>query len=536
MPAAVSVLGSMYTPVNVHRLACLLSIHPVNEFSMYVINGMMHGFDIGFVSNATCSATVVKSPNHPSALANADFVATYLQEKCASGETAGPFSSCPFTSMHISGLGVVPKHNGKLRVIHDLSSPVGFSVNDGISRDEFSPSYASIDMAVSAIMSRGTGSYLTKIDIRNAFRLCPVRPADWARLGIEWQGQYYYDRVLPFGLRSAPYIFNAFADSLAWILESHCHLNDVMHYLDDFLNVSGPSLPLATAQHDIILAMFAYLNVPVAPEKVEGPTTKLVFLGIELDTVDLAMRVPRDKVQDIVAILHKLLTHRSVRRRELASVVGKLSFASRAVPAGRTFLRRLYDLLKASQDSSSHTLRLPPPVIEDLSWWVEALESWNGKSFFLYNEWTPSPDFHLQTDASGTWGFGAYFQGRWIQGSWTTEQSPFSIEYKELYAIVVACHTWGSEWARRRIEFHCDNSAVVACIKSGTSRSPDIMRLIRSLYHVSVKHDFLVSAVHIPGISNLIADAISRNLLQTFRRLAPSAAAHPETPVLPTLT
>jgi len=522
------------TPVKVARLAAMLAAHPDPSLVSYVVNGMQFGFDIGFTSSISSpSPAMISSSNHPSALANASFIADYLLSKCSCGETAGPFSAPPFPMMHISGLGVIPKHNGKLRLIHDLSSPAGVSVNDGISREEFSPSYASIDMAVASIMRSGKGAYLTKVDIRNAFRLCPVRPADWAHLGIEWQGKFYYDRVLPFGLRSAPFIFNAFADAVCWVLADVGKLNDLMHYLDDYLNITCPDLALATGQRSVILDLLAYLNIPVADEKVEGPTTKLVFLGLELDTVALTMRVPDDKVQDIVHILTDIVSRGSVRRRDLVSAVGKLSFAARAITAGRTFLRRLYDLMRATQDTPSLVLRLPAAVLEDLTWWLEALTAWNGKSFLLFNEWTPAPDFELQTDASGSWGYGAYFQGRWLNGSWPEELQLLSIEFKELYAIVTACHTWGHEWTRRRIRFHCDNAAVVACIKSGTSRSEPIMKLIRSLYHVSVKHSFLVSAVHIPGVANTIADSLSRNQLQSFRRLAPTAAAYADKAVPP---
>ena len=95
-----------------------------------------------------------------------------------------------------------------------MYSPTGVSLNDGISRDQFSPTWATIDMAISAIMRKGPGSFLTKVKIRNAFRLSPVRPSDWPRLGIEWQGMFYYDHVLPFGLRPAPFIFSSLADSI----------------------------------------------------------------------------------------------------------------------------------------------------------------------------------------------------------------------------------------------------------------------------------------------------------------------------------
>jgi len=372
---------------------------------------MTDGFAVGYSAPMRAHHTI--SPNHPSASLNKEFITAYLQRCTDAGETAGPFPSPPFPVMHISGVGVVPKRNGKLRLIHDLSSPEGTSVNDGISRTDFSLEYTTID------------------------RLCPVREADWHLLGIHWEGQFYHDRVLPFGLRSAPYIFNCLAESVEWILRDSGRIRDIIHYLDDFLNVSAASRSLADKQRSVILDLFQYLNVPVAPEKVEGPTTTLTFLGIELDTLQLEMRIPADKRQDLLRIIGSLLTHRSTTRRELVSVLGKLSFIARALPSGRTFLRRLYDLSKATVHKPKHSvLRLPEAACEDLSWWADALHAWRGRSFFLMDAWTPSPDLELQTDASGTIGYGAYYAGRWIHGTWSEVESAHSIEYKELFAII----------------------------------------------------------------------------------------------------
>jgi len=270
----------VHTPVQVSRFIQLLSSHPNQEFRNYVCSGMLRGFSIG---NTCTLQHHLTSPNHPSACNNASFVTTYLQSCCERGETAGPFPSPPFPCMQVSGLGAIPKSNGKLRIIHDLSSPAGQSVNDGISRSEFSLHYETVDTAIAYIMQLGRGSLLTKVDIRNAFRLCPVSPADWPYLGISWQGQFFFDKVLPFGLRSAPFIFDKFASALQWILEDTCRLRHLLHYLDDFLKVSTPAQAVAQRHRSLILDMFQYLRVPVAPEKVEGPSTCLTFLGLELD-------------------------------------------------------------------------------------------------------------------------------------------------------------------------------------------------------------------------------------------------------------
>ena len=136
-------------------------------------------------------------------------------------------------------------------------TPEGLSVNDGITKEDFSLQYVRVDDAIARIMQLGRGTLLAKFDIRRAFRLCPVRPEDWHLLGMCWEGKYYYDKVLPFGLRSAPFIFNEVAEAFQWICAHHLSIEDMLHLLDDFL-VLGPPKSVLCEQR-ITLA-----NVPLS--------------------------------------------------------------------------------------------------------------------------------------------------------------------------------------------------------------------------------------------------------------------------------
>ena len=146
---------------------------------------------------------------------------------------------------HISPIGAIPKKNrpGKWRLITDLSSPAGTSVNDAISKEFSSLKYTSVDHLSSLILSEGKGAFLVKADIKEAYRMVPVHPDDQPLLGVLRDGQVYIDKMLPFGLRSAPIIFSAVADALQWILIQK-HIPKVLHYLDDFILVAK-SLSLA---------------------------------------------------------------------------------------------------------------------------------------------------------------------------------------------------------------------------------------------------------------------------------------------------
>ena len=119
---------------------------------------------------------------------------------------AGPFHDPPYSPLHCSGLGSVEKSEGSRRMIMHLSAPQGRSVNDSIDRSAFTLSYITLDDAAALVARHGKGALelMSKVDLKSAFRLIPVRPNDLALLGCFWQASYYVDLQLPFGLRSAP--------------------------------------------------------------------------------------------------------------------------------------------------------------------------------------------------------------------------------------------------------------------------------------------------------------------------------------------
>jgi hypothetical protein len=171
-------------------------------------------------------------------------------------------------------------------------------VNDGIADTEAAIRYDMIDRAISDIVQAGRSCLLVKLNLESAFRHIPVRPADWHLLGFTWEEKFYYDIVLGFGCRSAPYIFNLFAEALHWILEHHLPAF-IRHYLDDFLKIFAPNVPLAEVQKALewALVLREHLGLHFQPTKTHGPSTLLEFLGIELDTELMEARLPTEKLE-----------------------------------------------------------------------------------------------------------------------------------------------------------------------------------------------------------------------------------------------
>ena len=274
-----------------------------------------------------------------SALEHPDVVDDYLAEECRRGHVLGPFRLLPAPALVVSRFGVIPKRGkeNKWRLIVDLSFPEGHSVNDGIDLQNCSLSYVTVDNIAARVRALGRGSQMAKCDIKHAYRQVPVHPEDRILFGMRWRDRFYVDTRLPFGLRSAPLLFSAAADTLEWVVkQSGC--DHILQYIDDFVLLGPPGSAECERGLRCLQQACANLGVLLEEDKTEGPATLLTVLGIEFDTQAMVLRLP----QSLLAEWH---TRGSGRRGELESLAGILQHASKVVRHGRCFLRRLYDLL-----------------------------------------------------------------------------------------------------------------------------------------------------------------------------------------------
>ena len=152
--------------------------------------------------------------------------------------------------------------------------------------------------------SLGKGCLMAKQDLKEAYHAVPIHPSDQKLLAVSWKGATYIDRVLPFGLRSAPKLFSALTDVMIWILHRKS-VRTALHYLDDFLLLGPPDRQVCHNNLELPLSLCQELGFPVAPEKTEGPTTSITFLGVELDSVAQQVRLPQDKLSRIQVTIAK---------------------------------------------------------------------------------------------------------------------------------------------------------------------------------------------------------------------------------------
>ena len=192
---------------------------------------------------------------------------------------AGPFLSPQISGLHLNRFGVIPKSTpGKFRLITDLFSPPGSSVNDLIPDSEAAVSYTGISAAFAIIVKFGQVALLAKFDISRAYCLLPMHPNHHHYLGMFWKDRFFVDLALPFGLRSASRIFSRFAEVLLAILKSSNGGPYLQNYLDDFLIISAPTPNLCQSQLSQWLCVCHLLGIPIAPDRTEGPSSSLTFL------------------------------------------------------------------------------------------------------------------------------------------------------------------------------------------------------------------------------------------------------------------
>lgn len=509
------------TPLIPQRWEEELRYHPDQEFRSYIVSGLANGFHIGYRYQGAARASA--SSNMMSAIRNPGPVQQYLATELAAGRIAGPFNAKEVENAQVSRFGVIPKGSkvGEWRLILDLSFPPGRSVNDGIDPQLCSLQYPTVDHAVERILQFPPGALLAKVDVAHAFRNIPVHTDDRHLLAMQWNGEVFIDLTLPFGLRSAPKIFTSVADALEWIMCSR-GVSWSIHYIDDFLTVGKPDSEECNSNLETMLSTCEHLGMPLKAEKILGPTPALPFLGIVLDTQRQEIRLPEEKLVELKDLIKLWRQRKACKKRELLSLVGKLSHACKVVWVGRVFLRRMIDL-STKVRPLDHWLRLNSEFHADLAWWEAFLPLWNSRSMMGVHNPTWRPSVTFSTDASGSWGCGAVWKNEWLQHTWEEEWRHQSIAAKELVPIAAACAVWGPTWRGEHVLVQCDNLAVVHVINAQSGRDKTVMHLLRCVHFFCAVYDFRLRAEHLPGLLNVRADAISRNKMQVFFKEVPSA-------------
>ena len=157
------VLGSVNSPLRWQEWDAQLSSYPDQRLRAYIVEGIRWDFHIGYNYDTVCCHS---KGNIRSSLDNPQVFRDYLATEIKAGRITGPLDLKQCPCIHTSRFGVIPKSTpGKWRLMVDMSSPEGESVNDGIRESWCLLSYATVMNAAHGITAFGKGTLMIKVNI-----------------------------------------------------------------------------------------------------------------------------------------------------------------------------------------------------------------------------------------------------------------------------------------------------------------------------------------------------------------------------------
>ena len=457
--------------------------------------------------------------NHASARFHPKHIKEFIGKAQARESLLGPFTSNPFgTSANFSPLGSVAKSDSEdRRTILDMSFPRGNSVNDTIDKNQFMGEpfflrYPGVDDLVTLVKLKGRGCALFKRDLKSAYRqVLRADPGDIPKLGFSWDGYMYFDLTHPQGSRSAAGCCQRTTSGLIYIFKNKHPGNAAVNYLDDLAGAETWQDNRAHQAFEQLGEVLKSAGIQETQAKACSPCTAMTFLGVQFDTEKLTLSVTPKRLAEAKAILAEWEAKTSVKKNDLESLVGKLNFMAACIRQGRTFLARLYRVMKVTPDRGFH--KVSSEIRKDLHWWSTFLHSYNGVSMMYLEEWShPDQVFTCDSCLSGCGAWNPqrreYFKHVFHSSITSIAQD---INQLEILTILLVCRTWGTYWSGKRILAKCDNQASVEVLNSGRSLGDDfMMEVVREILFIAAKCEFEIRAVHLPGVENGISDSLSR--------------------------
>ena len=524
-------LQDVKTPVNVQVLKELLCESRYDKTETeFLIDGFTNGFSIGYAGTKNVK---LLSPNLKfRGVGDHVILWNKVMKEVKENRYAGPFEEIPFENFIQSPIGLVPKDGGKdTRLIFHLSYPrgKGTSVNANTPEEWCTVKYPDFNDAIQICIREGKSCKIAKSDMKSAFRNLVIKKDHWKYLvmkavsPIDGKTYYFVDKCLPFGASISCSHFQRFSNAVKHIVQWRTHKN-LVNYMDDFMFAHLLKLP-CNQQVDQFLKVCEEIAFPVSLEKTFWATTKLVFLGLLIDTVNQWVCIPADKIDKAINLIDNVLQKKSrkLTLNQLQKICGFLNFIGRCIIPGRAFTRRLYAYTANKKLKPHHHIRINAEMKRDLLMWLSFLQhpTVYCRPFLDFSKILIADEIDMYSNASEKIGFGAICGNRWMYNSWPLwfiKKYKPSIELLELYAVTAAVLKWIHLYKNRRIILFCDNESVVGMINQTSTTCKYCMILVRILVLKGLVENVRIFSRHIQGVKNILADRLSRNRLDQFHR------------------
>ena len=336
-----------------------------------------------------------------------------------------------------------------------------YIVKNGIFGIEMEHSLPTVDRLVKDLRQAEGEVYLATLDIQRAYKNFNSDPIDWPLLCFQWDNCTYCDVTIPFGSRASSFHMQTVANAIVDMLVKK-GIKAYM-YLDDIIILSDREQ--ANQQYQQARALLKDLTLPEATEKSQAPSTRVKWLGVLIDTEEMSLSIPPEKIQEVLDHVSRYVKARSMTKKQLQSVLGQLLHVAKCVRPARLFVSRLLETLR--QAKGRH-INVNADMRADFRWFIEFCADWNGKAYIPKSQ----PDRDIYVDACLS-GIGATDGHRAYAGQVApVHDGAVNITELEAANVVVALHTMLSQRdAGSHVRVHCDNSATVSVFQTGKAKN-----------------------------------------------------------------
>ena len=451
--------------------------------------------------------------NSPSAFRHSQFVTDELSSLLH----AGAIESVAVESVHIvSPLGVVPKKNGKLRLILDLRFLNLFLADQHFALEDL--------RVIPGLFA--PGCFFFTFDLKSGYHHISVASEHRKYLGFSWNmagsTQYFVFAALPFGLKSAPFVFTKVLRPLVarWRNKGM----RIFMYLDDGTAGAG-SETQAHSWAAVVRADLSSAGFVINEEKSNfHPRQRAVVLGYVVDSVDNLVLVSPERVARFKSLLLSVLglsVETSVPARTLAKITGSLSSMWLAFGCIVRLQTRALHACVSQHVHESWNVSVPLDIAarEELSFWEKCFDVFHGQPI-----WPASPRILevVFSDASDS-GWGGFCLRNGVEiarGEWPWSVQSTSSTLRELLAARYSLASLVSLISNKVVCLKTDNQNVVSVLANG-SRLPHLHEQAIAVFKFCRVHRIRLLAQWIPRSVNVTADYLSRILDDDDWQMAP---------------
>ena len=220
-----------------------------------------------------------------------------------------------------------------------------------------------------------------------------------------------------------------------WIMAKQ-GVTEGIHFLYHYL-FEETSLHACFQSLAIALEICCRLGVLVAIKKIEGPSSFISYLGLLIHTQKGEIPLPKEKLSHLLEELESWQGRKACTNRNLLSLISQFHHAALGVVPGRPFIWVLIELSKVPKHLNQ-VVWLNLSARKDIEWWLIFAWFWIRVTFLPFGQaWTS-----LTSDASGSWGWGAFWIDRWFQLQWADRLHPQDVSAKELVPILFGADLW----------------------------------------------------------------------------------------------